>query len=398
MQRLLPKGGDGSGRLRVGLVYRESAGWAAQASFLHMFASSLHAVADESGLEVGIVSQRSEDGVCRVPQRLPGQRWFMLPAAGGRTALEATVEFHQLQVVVDLFGVPKATPGVGIVTWIPDFQSHRLPHLFTEQEHKDRHESYEQRAQVSQVILLSSHAAKADCEAFVPVAAKLAEVIPFPSAQAFTPFSQDHDPGEVLRHYHLPAKFILVANQYWAHKNHRAVLEALAIAASQGLRVPAVLTGLPSDYRDPANTPTSKLLQGIAELGLAGQAVPLGQVPFAHLVQLMRCAALVVQPSRFEGWSTVVQDIKALGRPLICSDISVHREQAPGALGFFSCDDPASLAALFREHWDRTPPGPDPELERRGLAAERVFARSHGLRAAELCHKAFALACHGTGA
>jgi glycosyltransferase involved in cell wall biosynthesis len=289
-------------------------------------------------------------------------------------------------------------PGTGVITWIPDFQSFRLPGLFTEKERQERLEGYERRAATSNVILLSSHAAKSDCECFVPAAARLAMVLPFPSSQVFNPPPQDADPASAVRHYHLPEKFMLVANQYWAHKNHRTVLEALAALAARGLPIPAVLTGLPSDYRDRANTPTSKLLQGIAELGLAGQVIPLGQVPFAHLVSLMRCAALVVQPSRFEGWSTVVQDVKALGRPLICSDISVHREQAPDAPGFFGCDDPAGLAELLAKHWDHLTAGPDFHQERDSLAKEGEFARNHGLKAADICHRAFALARGGAGA
>lgn len=379
-------------RLKVGLVYRESAGWAAQASFMSMFANSLHAVAEECGLEVGILSNRADDGSCRVPAQLPGRRWFMLPAAGGKTSLQVSGQYHALDVLIDLFGVPDPMPGTGVVTWIPDFQSYRLPHLFTEKERKDRHSSYERRAEVSQVILLSSHAAKLDCEAFVPAAASLSAVLPFPSNQAFAPPLPDNDPISVVRHYHLPEKFVLVANQYWAHKNHRVVLEALAKAASTGIRIPAVLTGLPSDYRDPSNTPTSKLLQGIAELGLAGQVVPLGQIPFAHLVALMRCAALVIQPSRFEGWSTVVEDIKALGRPLMCSDIGVHREQAASALGFFGCDAPTRLADLLVEHWAKLVPGPDLALEKSSLETEKGFARSHGMSLVDICCGAFNVA------
>src|SRR5712692_9628701 len=107
------------------------------------------------------------------------------------------------------------------------------------------------------------------------------------------------------------------------------------------------MTGLPVDHRDRSNSNLSSLLQAIASAGLNGQITILGQVSYADLVNLMRTAALVIQPSRFEGWSTIVQDAKALGRPLICSDIAVHREQASSALGSFPCDKPEVLASLL---------------------------------------------------
>src|SRR6185295_3152663 len=134
--------------------------------------------------------------------------------------------------------------------------------------------------------------------------------------------------------FRLPEKFALVANQFWAHKNHQVIAGAAAKLRNQGLTPTIVMTGLPADPRDTSNSNFSALLQKIAAAGLNGQIIILGQVPYVDLINLMTMAALVIQPSRFEGWSTIVQDSKALGRPVICSDIPVHREQAPDAIGF----------------------------------------------------------------
>jgi hypothetical protein len=99
----------------------------------------------------------------------------------------------------------------------------------------------------------------------------------------------------------------------------------------------------------------------------------------------MRTAALIIQPSRFEGWSTVVQDAVALGRPLLCSNIAVHREQVPRALGFFSTDRAGELAQLLEVHWNDLTPGPNLSLEQESLAAEREFSARHGQSLLELC-------------
>jgi hypothetical protein len=85
----------------------------------------------------------------------------------------------------------------------------------------------------------------------------------------------------------------------------------------------------------------------------------------------------------------VVQDAQALGRPLLCSDIAVHREQAPGALGFFNPDRPDALAELLAAKWDGLPPGPDPAAEEEALAKERHFAREHGERLLAFCREAY---------
>jgi glycosyltransferase involved in cell wall biosynthesis len=121
---------------------------------------------------------------------------------------------------------------------------------------------------------------------------------------------------------------------------------------------------------------------------LTGQIIILGMVPFSDLINLMRSAAVIIQPSRFEGWSTIVQDAKAIGRPLLCSDIAVHQEQAPESLGFFSCDEPDQLAELLAESWSDLSPGPSPACESHALETERAFARTHGQNLLNVCREA----------
>jgi len=146
-----------------------------------------------------------------------------------------------------------------------------------------------------------------------------------------------------------------------------------------------VMTGLPSDHRDPANRNFSALLQAIAAAGLNSQITILGLAPYTDLINLMRTAALIIQPSRFEGWSTVVQDAIALGRPLLCSDIAVHREQAPKALGFFGTDRAEVLSELLAAYWNDLAPGPSYTVEQQSLALERAFSVRHGKALLDLC-------------
>ena len=167
------------------------------------------------------------------------------------------------------------------------------------------------------------------------------------------------------------------------------VVRALELLHKKGIDIPVVMTGLPADQRDPSNKNLSLLLQAIASSGLNNQISVLGRVPYPDVINLMRTAALIIQPSRFEGWGTVVQDAKALGRPVLCSDIPVHHEQAPGALGFFACDDAEALAGLLAAHWKGLKPGPNLALEATALATERDFAQRHGQALLHICKEAY---------
>ena len=377
--------------LRIGVVYSSIPGWGAGIAFYRMFIRSLALVADECGIEVGAVVDRRDSRALQSLAGLPGGRWSMLANKEGNPALQETATFHHISCFVDLFNSQPWVDGVGTVAWLPDFQHLHLKNHFTPEELAVREKTFEERATRAELILCSSEAVAADFRLTFPGHENKARVARFPSNLVFETMP-DEDPASSLEKYHLPEKFALVANQYWSHKNHQVVLEAVARASQDGIRVPVVLTGLPSDSRDASNGPTSQILQSIAKLGLAGLVVPLGQVPYRDLIQLMRASALIIQPSRFEGWSTIVQDAKALGRPLMCSDIPVHREQAPGSLGFFGCDDPATLARQLVEQWPALSAKWEPGREALQLQNHLEIARDYGRTLAAVARSAFSLA------
>jgi glycosyltransferase involved in cell wall biosynthesis len=384
------------GLRRIGLVDAGSPGWTAGSAFVRTLASSVASAAEGSEIEVAVLSAARLDAaggharlVPLVPRRqLPGEaRLRKLARRPPGLSPIRTARSHGISVLVLPFFVPRWTGGVAVIGWIPDFQHLHLPELFGDEERLRRDAEYRALAGRADLVLLSSRSVAADFAAFAPEHSAKARVLPFPSRFAFETVTAPNPPAR--QRFTLPPKFALVVGQLWRHKNHQLVLDALRALRARGVAVPVVIVGLPADYRDPANTVLSRLLQTIAEVPLRDQVTVLGLVSEANLLDLLRTAAVVIQPSRFEGWSTVVQDAQALGRPVVCSDIAVHREQAPAALGFFDPDRPDALAELLAAKWDGLPPGPDAAAEEDALAKERRFAREHGERLLALCREAY---------
>jgi len=290
--------------------------------------------------------------------------------------------------VLPLLSAPLRPRFSGSVGWIPDFQYRAMPEFFSEAERSVRDQTSAKVATRSRVVLVSSNAMAEQFRAIYPMYSPKLKVLPFPSALAFA--TLDHDADAVARLYHLPSRFVLVANQFWQHKNHGLVVDAIAEVASAGVVIPVVMTGLPADYRDPANRSVSNVLQQIAKAGLSGQVIVLGQVPYDHLVALMRCAAVILQPSRYEGWNTSVEDAKALGTALLCSDIPVHREQAAefGAQ-FFDVESASSLAKVLQSMWT-TAQAPSPEVTQAALEATRQRTEIYGVGLLDACDAAAA--------
>jgi glycosyltransferase involved in cell wall biosynthesis len=243
--------------------------------------------------------------------------------------------------------------------WIPDFQHHYLPELFEPAERAWRDSSYAQIAQANGLLVLSSQSALDDFRRFYPQARVRPRVWSFCSSVESAAGSTC---DEVRRRHALPPHFVYVANQFWRHKDHRVVIEALHLLRQRGIEVQVVCTGVQEDRRDPSHVPA--LLRLMDQYGIAGQFHLLGVVPRDEQLQLFRLAAAVLQPSRFEGWSTVIEDAKAFGRPVIASDLAVHREQlahAPHAC-LFGVSDAEDLARCLEQAL-QLPPGPDPAAE-----------------------------------
>jgi len=77
----------------------------------------------------------------------------------------------------------------------------------------------------------------------------------------------------------------------------------------------------------------------------------------------MRASAAVLNPSLFEGWSTTVEAAKAVGVPLLLSDLRVHREQAPENALFFDPGNVDEMAKVLGQAWGAWAAGPRPVQE-----------------------------------
>ena len=242
--------------------------------------------------------------------------------------------------VVVSHGDPRNSSTFPTIAWIPDFQHVRLPRFFQPNELTARNAQFKATVDGSERVVVSSHAACGDLIQFSPGNAGKARVLQFCSARPELPANGGED---LTLRYGLAATFFYLPNQFWAHKNHRLALEALALVRTRWPQAQIVCSGALSDYRNP--THIEALRARVDELGLQDGFKLLGLLPYDHVAQLILRSAAVINPSYFEGWSTTVEEAKSLGAPLLLSDIPVHREQCPaGEALFFPADDGAALA------------------------------------------------------
>jgi glycosyltransferase involved in cell wall biosynthesis len=113
----------------------------------------------------------------------------------------------------------------------------------------------------------------------------------------------------------------------------------------------------------------------VREAGVEDRFLTVGTVPYKDLVAVMAGSVAVINPSRFEGWSTTVEEAKSLGKLVLLSDLRVHREQAPQRSCYFAPDDVEGLAKAMIE----TMVSHDPIVEERAMreAQESLPDRRH---------------------
>lgn len=242
---------------------------------------------------------------------------------------------------------------------IYDFQHKHLPQFFTPEELEERDKFYSLISHQASAIVLSSKSAESDFNQFFPGAAHKVKVLSFTSLPINTWY--EFEPLKIQKKYHLPNKFFLLSNQFWQHKNHLTVFKALKLLREKCIYPIIVCTGSLHDYRQPEYS--NKILQVIHEFGIANQVYLLGLIPKLDQIQLMRRSIAVIQPSLFEGWSTLVENARCLGKSLIISNLPVHLEQNPPHSVFFEAESPENLADILAEQWNNLVPGPDLQQE-----------------------------------
>lgn len=246
------------------------------------------------------------------------------------------------------------------IGWIPDFQHKRLTQFFSEDERRIRDESYQKIVDESSQIVVSSQDAYRDLMRWFPTDPKRVSVMPF--AAASSPRWYQGDPAETAAELALPERYLIFPSQFWAHKNHRVVFDAIGMVRDKGISdISLVCTGYTHDYRWPYHF--TKLETRLRRLALTSNVHITGLLPRLTQIQLMRRAAAVIQPSLFEGWSSLVEDTQALGKRIYLSDIAIHREQDPPNAVFFRPDSAEQLAELLARDWQNLRAGPDIEHE-----------------------------------
>ena len=229
--------------------------------------------------------------------------------------------------------------------WKPDFQELYLPNYFDKIELNYVSEFMKRiSSNPDYTLVLSSQDAFNDFVKFHSPYQCRVKLLRFVS---ILPDLSGFNSEAILRKYNIRKRYFLIANQFWPHKNHMVALEALRQVIQERDDFILVLTGKKSTYRDKKYF--VNLEKFIITNKLEKNVKMTGFITREDQLMLMKNAEAVIQPSLFEGWSTVIEDCKALGQYVIAGDLGVNKEQLGDKGDFFNRHDPGELARRMKD-------------------------------------------------
>ena len=230
------------------------------------------------------------------------------------------------------------------IVWIPDFQYLYFPELFSLKYKLLRKINTYIYNEHAFKILLSSKSALSDIKRICNIKKKKLIVSKFtfnvPKPKNLKKFSY------LKKKYSLKRNFFYLPNQYWVHKNHKVVIEAVNIIKKKSNKnVIVYSSGSKNDYRFKNNF--QNLFNLVRKYKLNKNYIYLGLIPYLDVMSLIYYSLAVINPSLFEGWSSTVEQAKAYNKKIILSNISVHREQKPKYSYFFHPKNSLNLSKIL---------------------------------------------------
>lgn len=302
-----------------------------------------------------------------------GKRLACLARHGTMQSLDQIVRRERISLVYPGISFPLPCPQLG---WVPDFQHRHLPAMFPGARWQERENSVVHTLAQTPLVAVSSRATLRDGYEFYPQHAGRLRALPFvilPEDDWFT-----GDPRPVARQIIGDRDYVALPAQLWQHKDHATAFRGFAAFLHGTDPKPLlVCTGQSHDFRQQEHFKNLQRL--LAELEIEPYVRFTGLLRRSQQIQVLRHATLLLQPSHFEGWSTLIEDAQMLGKPVLATDLAVHREQAAPDVHYFPIGDSSALAASLRELWPRLPrgwqPGPETAARRRQDARGEDFGR-----------------------
>ncbi|MCI0615892.1 glycosyltransferase family 4 protein [bacterium] len=279
-----------------------------------------------------------------------------------------------LDLGIDLIIYPSANPlsfeaGIPYIIAIHDLMHLQHPE-FPENSQNDelqwREYIFRNGSRYATFILADSETGKEDILQFYGaygVTANQVKVLPFLPASYLPAEIPQNEIDEVKKKHNLPQRYLFYPAQFWPHKNHARIYNALGNLKDQlNLEIPLVLSG---SFAGQLRKETYEELMKLADQrGISNQIIYVGYLPEADMGAVYAGSAALVMPT-FHGPTNIpVLEAWIYGCPVITSNVRGIRDQAGDAAVLVDPSSVDEIAEGIRKLW--TDPEFAKEMANRG--------------------------------
>ena len=146
----------------------------------------------------------------------------------------------------------------------------------------------------------------------------------------------------IKKKYNLPLNYFFCPNQFWVHKNHKLIINAVNHIKNKKINFKIIFSGSRRDYRNHSHI--LSMMTKIKKNNLSNYFIFLDKITYEDVISIMYYSNAIINPSVFEGWSTTVEEGKLLKKIILLSKIDTHLEQMPKFANYFDIKDHKKLS------------------------------------------------------
>jgi glycosyltransferase involved in cell wall biosynthesis len=139
---------------------------------------------------------------------------------------------------------------------------------------------------------------------------------------------------------------LLFVSHYNYYRNFETLFRALPLIRAKlpERNATLILTTRLRSEDNPGSFRAEPAAALVRELGITDHVIELGAIPYRHLHQLYQACDLYVTAAYTETFAHPLVEAMACGKPIVASDLPVHREIAQDAAAYFATFSPEALA------------------------------------------------------
>jgi|TARA_R100001015_G_C4634956_1_gene202864 hypothetical protein len=229
-----------------------------------------------------------------------------------------------------------------IVSLLHDVQERHLPELFTPEALEGRHEDYDDIVRSSTRTITISEFCKQSIIEYCGGREDSIDTIYNAPQQSLLNWVGSEKIEDKKSHLGLLShSFIFYPANFYAHKNHKRLLQAYSQCLQEEKLMPKlVLMGMLVEG--------SRIEEEITSLNLNDKVIILSDLSSKDVAWLYTHCCYVVLPTLYEGFCMPAVEALSFKKTLICSDLEILKEVTSGNAFYFDPEDVADISCKMR--------------------------------------------------